>query len=163
MDILDKLKKLLEMTASPAEEEARTAAALACKLIREHAIELRLPGTPKPNVQKVGVHDGFWADGLFADAQRRAENERMAKMREAARGPRVSVDPVKERVEDIFHTSQPKRVRRFKEDPVTLRLSYSTTCKQCGLGVMAGNMGMWLKGEGVTHTFCTEYWTKEAP
>ena len=38
--VLDRVKKLLALAASPNEHEARTAALLAAKLIREHGLEL---------------------------------------------------------------------------------------------------------------------------
>jgi hypothetical protein len=38
--VLDRVKKLLALAASPNEHEARTAAVLAAKLIREHGLEL---------------------------------------------------------------------------------------------------------------------------
>ncbi len=43
-DILDRVKKLLALAASPFPEEARTASFKAAQLIKEHKIELRLPG-----------------------------------------------------------------------------------------------------------------------
>jgi hypothetical protein len=42
--ILDKVRKLLALAASPQEEEARTAALLASRLILEHGIQLTLGG-----------------------------------------------------------------------------------------------------------------------
>lgn len=43
-DVLDRVKKLLALATSPFPEEARTAAFKAAQLIKEHKIELRLPG-----------------------------------------------------------------------------------------------------------------------
>lgn len=42
-DILARVRALLARAASPAEEEARTCAHIAARLIREHGIELSLP------------------------------------------------------------------------------------------------------------------------
>ena len=44
--IVDKIRKLIALTTSPSVEEARTAASLAVKLIREHNVELTLPTSP---------------------------------------------------------------------------------------------------------------------
>ena len=44
-DVLDRVKKLLALATSPFPEEARTAAFKAAQLIKEHKIELHLPGT----------------------------------------------------------------------------------------------------------------------
>jgi len=48
--VLDRVKKLLALAASPNEHEARTAALLAAKLIREHGLELvdRRPARKTP-------------------------------------------------------------------------------------------------------------------
>lgn len=45
-DILDRIKALIARTASSSEEEARTSAVIACRLIREHKIELFDPSAP---------------------------------------------------------------------------------------------------------------------
>lgn len=42
-DLLDKVRKLIALSASPVEEEARSAAYLACRLIREQHLEVRSP------------------------------------------------------------------------------------------------------------------------
>lgn len=43
-DIAERVRKLIQLAGSPSEEEARSAAYLACKLIREHKLELKEPG-----------------------------------------------------------------------------------------------------------------------
>jgi len=45
--ILERIAALIALTESPFSEEARTSAVLACKLIREHKIEMMMPGTLK--------------------------------------------------------------------------------------------------------------------
>lgn len=52
-EVLVRLHKLVEMTKSPVEEEARTAALLAIKLILEHKIELRWPRPPSSIIRYV--------------------------------------------------------------------------------------------------------------
>ena len=55
----EKVRKLVAMTASPHLEEARTSAFLACRLIREHGLQIaphRL-SPPKPPA-KAGVEQG---------------------------------------------------------------------------------------------------------
>jgi hypothetical protein len=58
MDIVDKVRKLVALTASDREEEARTAAYLACKLIRQHSLVISYVGfeptrkkTPMPRAK----------------------------------------------------------------------------------------------------------------
>ena len=51
-DVLDKIRKLVALTASPNENEARSAAFLACKLIRENQVQLNLSG-PVPRIDPI--------------------------------------------------------------------------------------------------------------
>lgn len=47
MSVLDRFQKLLALAAeSPEREEARTAASLACRLVREHSLTVSLPTAP---------------------------------------------------------------------------------------------------------------------
>jgi Protein of unknown function (DUF2786) len=43
--ILDRVRQLIALASSPEPEEARTAAVLACQLIREHGLKLSDPGS----------------------------------------------------------------------------------------------------------------------
>ena len=43
-DIIDRLHKILAMAESPVEEEARTAAIMAVRLIKKHNVQLSMPG-----------------------------------------------------------------------------------------------------------------------
>lgn len=46
--LLDRVRKLIALSASDREEEARTSAFLACKLIRENGFAVTLPVTAAP-------------------------------------------------------------------------------------------------------------------
>jgi hypothetical protein len=48
--IVDRVRKLVALSGSPNENEGRTAASLACRLIREHALEVR---DPAPGARRV--------------------------------------------------------------------------------------------------------------
>ena len=47
MKVLERLAQLIGMTASSSEEEARTMALVACRMIRQHGIVLLEPGDPR--------------------------------------------------------------------------------------------------------------------
>jgi hypothetical protein len=55
----EKVRKLVAMTASPHLEEARTSAFLACRLIREHGLQIAThrPSPAKPP-ERAGVEQG---------------------------------------------------------------------------------------------------------
>jgi hypothetical protein len=44
--LLDRIRDLIALSSSPSENEARNAAYEACKLLREHKVELALPSQP---------------------------------------------------------------------------------------------------------------------
>jgi hypothetical protein len=64
-DVVPRVKALIARTSSPHEEEARTAAVIACRLIREHQLEV----TTRGETPSIG-HEDFWV---------RAERERRAR------------------------------------------------------------------------------------
>ncbi len=61
----EKVRKLVAMTASPHLEEARTSAFLACRLIREHGLQIAThhPSPAKPTAA-TGVEQGQGPAGL---------------------------------------------------------------------------------------------------
>ena len=70
-DVVERVRALIARTSSPHEEEARTAAVIACRLIREHQLEV----TPRGAAPSVGAED-FWM---------RHERERQARSRDPRR------------------------------------------------------------------------------
>jgi len=72
--VVERVRKLVALAASPNENEARNAAALACRLIREHGLEL-VDARPPPRAPPPAAEPNFWAE-------HRAKVER--DMREAA-------------------------------------------------------------------------------
>ena len=54
-DVVERVKALIARTSSNHEEEARTAAMIACRLIREHELDI----VPRGATASVGVED-FW-------------------------------------------------------------------------------------------------------
>lgn len=70
-DIVERVRALIARTSSPHEEEARTAAVIACRLIREHQLDVVPPGPPA----SVG-HEDFY---------QRHERERRARAEDPRR------------------------------------------------------------------------------
>lgn len=58
---LDKVRALIARTSSSYEEEARTSAVIACRLIREHGIELRAPAEPQEEAAPKSETRTAWA------------------------------------------------------------------------------------------------------
>jgi hypothetical protein len=129
---MDRLHKLLAMAKSPVEEEARTAALMAVRLIHEHKIELRLPSKGYP----IGVTEPLTSWDW--------------KPSEPAKPKPPSTPPPK----------PPPRVPKYQEVPVSLVAKFGGVCKQCARHYSAGESILWLKGRGATHYNCQTYWYK---
>jgi hypothetical protein len=66
-DVVERVKALIARTSSTHEEEARTAALIACRLIREHHLEV----TTRGEVPSIG-HEDFWSRAERARSESRA-------------------------------------------------------------------------------------------
>jgi len=67
-DYLKRVNDLIARTNSPAEEEARTSAFLACKLIREHGFQVINPKAAVAKKPRVHSSTGIeWVDEVFDD------------------------------------------------------------------------------------------------
>jgi uncharacterized protein DUF2786 len=131
-DVLDKIRKLMALAASPNENEARTAALLAVKLMGEHKVELRLPVAAR---QSSAFLDSFWDDFLGKDAHARYRDQY------AERPPR---SPYK----DLRSTVQ--------WDPFAVddRKSYTRNCVVCGKDFTSADRVVWSTRYGTAHLAC---------
>jgi hypothetical protein len=75
-DVVERVKALIARTSSPHEEEARTAAVIACRLIREHQLEV----APRGEMPSVG-HEDFWGRARRESSARAADPRRAAEER----------------------------------------------------------------------------------
>jgi hypothetical protein len=86
--ILDRVRQLIALASSPEQEEARTAAVLACQLIREHGLvvsEAGAPATSRPPWQHSTEQEATAVAVDVMDAFLRAVGRARANAR--ARGP----------------------------------------------------------------------------
>lgn len=81
-DVVERVRALIARTSSPHEEEARTSAMIACRLIREHGLAVVPPG-PAPSVGSVGNggHEDPWAREERVRRARAADPRRAAEER----------------------------------------------------------------------------------
>lgn len=78
-NVVERVRALIARTSSPHEEEARTSAMIACRLIREHGLDVVPPG-PAPSVGHVG-HEDPWAREERVRRARAADPRRAAEER----------------------------------------------------------------------------------
>ncbi len=110
MDILDKVRKLLELANSPEPEEARSAAHKAAKLIREHGLVLSKPVPFQRTVAEATVAN--W-DDLWRKAEARAA-ERAAARPAAPASP----DPFRQAEwEEALRRAEAREHERGKRGP----------------------------------------------
>ncbi len=78
-DPVERVRALIARTSSPHEEEARTSAVIACRLIREHSLDVvQRRETPSA----VGGHEDFWVRQEREQRARAADPRRAAEERE---------------------------------------------------------------------------------
>jgi uncharacterized protein DUF2786 len=128
--VLERIQKLLALAASPNANEARNAAYLAAKLIREHGIELQEPPAPP----------------------RRASP---APRRSTPREPAVRTTPHPKRT-----VSSKRGVHAVKEVPARIESPLGGDCIVCGKRYRSGSEIFWLDAEGGFHPACFDGWAK---
>ncbi len=128
--VLDRVKKLLALAASPNAHEARNAAFLAAKLIRDHGIELFEPTLPPRRASPV---------------------PRKSSPKETAVRP--SPPPRKT-------GGSKRGVRAVKEVPARIESPLGGDCVVCGKRYRAGSEIFWLDAEGGFHPACAEAWAR---
>lgn len=125
--VLDRIQKLIALSASPEEEEARTSALMACRLILEH----RLIVVRHTNSKSVEDHKTTWWEDMGFDPETvQFRNRRPAPPRPPPRPPRPTV---------------------------TLRIVVmcEALCSVCGQKVGLSEEA-WLHGSSVIHLGCKQ-------
>ena len=135
-DVLEKIRRLVALSASSNENEARNSAFLACKLMREYHVELRL-GVEKP-----------------------VQPARPPGNPGAVRG-----NPVKKRRPSATHFGAQPGFDTFEDDPRPnwhvpyqgriVRARALGTCKKCGIAWRPGARLVPWEG-GFIHLLCSE-------
>lgn len=154
---LDRILKLIALTTSPNENEARNAAFLATKLIREHKIVLSDPS----DARRVGSPMGTgWSD---LDDFFRNHTPRQQPRQQPQPPPRQRPPP---RPEPSFNrpTNKADFMGRFWRRYPENRFDDSF-CRNCGKRIDLRAPVTWLKGEGSYHDECwsSSWSTKPQP
>lgn len=148
----DRAKNLLAMTTSPVEEEARTAAFLLARMLREHGPGLLADPAP---VVKASNQD------LLKDAScllkevswLRVENQLLSQQNASL-------------VESLLTLRRGRKGRDAKVLRLIMELHRlkstkdDNTCLKCRGRIMAGTWALYIKDVGATHMTkeCAEYW-----
>jgi len=128
--VVDRVKKLLALAASPNAHEARNAAFLAAKLIREHGLELHEPAPPPRRA---------------SPAPRRSTPKETA----------VRTPPPTRKT-----GGSKRGVHAVKEVPSRIESPLGGDCVVCGKRYRAGSEIFWLDSEGGFHPACAEAWAR---
>lgn len=156
-DIVDQLKKILAMTTSSDIEEARTAAMLFCKRIRDYGIELVLPGHDAQDDAE-DVDDFF-----FRHVRNQPPFQPKASPWE--RWNRPPPPPPQPPPPPPAPPKPPHAYRKpkFEWPPVHITAKHSDSCKQCGKMCNAGDKVFWRRKHGITHDTkgCEAFWWVE--
>jgi hypothetical protein len=81
-DVLDRIEKLVAVAASPNEEEARTAAVFACRMMLKHKVKFSLP---EPEQEDNPAESGYDAESEYDDREQpepRRQKRKRAKQSE---------------------------------------------------------------------------------
>lgn len=131
-DVVAKVRALLERAAHPStpEEEARTSAFIAARLIKANALEVTLPAVVPASAAPPAPP---------GDASSRATHD----------GPFRAA-----------RTTRRRRRRPVPEDPswVLVLSMYRGRCKACRRFYEQGDEVCWRPGSGRTHFACRGYW-----
>lgn len=142
-DVMDRLRKLLAMAESPVDEEARTAALLAVRLIKEHKIELALPGNKPPAAAGAPPPPTPRATGAPWPPPNPFRN-----------------DPFREPTPPPPPPPPATRAYRFGGPPVRLFAKFAGACAHCNRSFARDAEVFWMRRHGTTHVTCVEYWFK---
>lgn len=170
------------MTDSSNEEEARTAAMTAIKLIKKHKIEFRLPGHESVINENLGesledfqeklrqafnIHMGH-SPGKHTGS-RSAKNPpptypwpehatKRATESATYRGPDPAQKPPAPKPPQKPKPAESAAPAKPKHQPVLMESRFGGNCLMCKRRYLKGDMIYWAKGKGVTHEFCESYW-----
>jgi hypothetical protein len=119
---VERAMKLVMLASSPNEHEARTAAFLACKAIREGRLVLLHPDDPRLHARAESPP----REQKTRDPEARAREEQ--KQRQAY---------------------QDAKARTKAKDRKLIELRFDGWCRSCRVGIPAGQEAWWASGEGV--------------
>jgi hypothetical protein len=130
-EIMEQLRKLFALSESSFEEEARTAALMAVRLIKEHGMEVRWPHEyrqpPSPQPVKQ-TKTKQWQDPTWPEERQRQQQHHEQR-----------------------HEGEGRYVERVATNHVL--------CKSCGqMCAMGETVLVGLKTRGTTHVRCKFYW-----
>ena len=128
--VIDRVRKLLALAASPNPHEARNAALLAAKLIREHGLVLSEPAAPPRRVTP-------------------------AAPRPTPAESRVKTPPPKRKT-----PASKRGVRAVRDAPSRIASPLGGECIVCGKRYRAGSEILWVDAEGGLHEDCLGAWAK---
>jgi hypothetical protein len=134
--VLEKVIKLLALAASPNEHEARTAAVMAAKLIRQHKLVLSLPPTTPRPAKGTSPYPG--PRGSPSPA-----------------GPRSSPTPGGRK------KSSRRGVKQVADPPERITSPLGGDCVRCGEHYRAGSTVYWFASGGGMHVRCFQEWLRE--
>lgn len=154
MSIVDRVEKLIALSASPNENEARNSAAIACKLIREHKLKLISAETHRPGPFKASdtppkpgdyrndfkdTHQTMWEElqRAMRHAQERAQQEAIRKAAEAAK-KRPGVYTYDHIHVSINGQRIPRQPPPDTKDWQWITLSFGGYCLECKSRIDAG-------------------------
>jgi len=175
MDVLDRIRKLLALTASPNENEARTAAFQMARMIREHQIVLALPAV---HSQASRNDEELWEAFRKAASWPPRQHRPQAKPETPPQAkpetpPAPATPPRKKQPED--HGDVAARARAWcerngiytkqrtthsvadDEDTVSMKAKFAGRCVVCGTRFGAGEEIVWDPRTGNTAHQCCDW------
>ncbi len=157
-EALDKVQKLIAMSASSFVEEARTAALHAAKLIREHNL---LIVASQSSAKTPPFPWKSWDEVLDSVNRQQDDIDNLhSKLTELQRKhDRLQNDHAKAggqtHAGNGFHN---RKSTPRDNQPKLITSRYVATCKQCGGMIDIDEKALWRPLYGVTHPQCRSYW-----
>lgn len=166
-DTLDRIKKLLALSASPNIEEARSASHKAAKLILEHQVVLRMPiggfedgllssvFTNMANeVRRQTQYDIQYEESIRQEVERRREADARGVQAQYERNSKPAPGSTPE---TSAHVRNPRASGRKKADPPSWHKTVATRITTCGLCeqlIKSQDAMFYRKGDRPRHPIC---------
>jgi len=148
--IVARIRRLIAQASSGNENEARNAAYMACKLIREHKVELYPAGAVRQDpASAIGTETYRQATKEFNNIVDTFRNV-VGNVGGAAK----EVKKAQKTVNEIFRDGKEVRMPNPKDDPVHVKTKFDGKCKACGKSYKAGDHVWFRAGIGCTHSGC---------
>lgn len=148
MSAIERTRKLIALTGSANEHEAKNAAVQACKLIREHGFELVDPKERRVDPTTV----------VGANTYRQAAsdlNDLFRNMSNIAKGARATVKDIRDLGNEIPMPGPPRSKYRAPSKGELRRgtAKIEATCVDCGTPIEPGDEVWFRSGKGGVHAF----------